>query len=532
MMKIRSDFDSDLRDLERDVLARSADAVFLLDTSTGRASHRWYDAERSRLALPAETGEQQMVTWVHPDDLPGILEAYAGVVNTGGDRTAFARIHPDRGQPPGSSLLVLIRDVRDMAPDHLLVQVWFLEPDAAILPKSVPSASMSSLADAAPVGLQVMSTSGHVSFENERFSSLAGPDRPVVDRCIREGSAVGEPTSHDLVIGGRSLRLRVVPTVDEDEGVVIVISSLEDVSQIQAAAKQFDALFLSSPLATALVGLDGTILRANESFAIIIGHERDVLEGKTFQEITHPDDLAADEDLLAEVVAGARQNYQMEKRYLHASGHVVWVDLTVAPVLGPDGTAQSFVAHVEDITSRRSMMELGDFDADSDLTYWALHDHLTALPNRRYLEHHLDSSLRRTRRESDRPVVLFLDLDDFKPVNDRHGHAVGDEVLRTIARRLRNACRDDAIVARYGGDEFVVVSRRLRTVADVPLLADRIVAATKAPIDVAGIDEQIRVGASVGIAVAHEGDRPDDVLSRADDAAYRAKRAGKGQIRY
>ena len=125
----------------------------------------------------------------------------------------------------------------------------------------------------------------------------------------------------------------------------------------------------------------------------------------------------------------------------------------------------------------------------------------------------------------------FLDLDDFKPVNDRHGHAVGDEVLRTVARRLRNSCRDDALVARYGGDEFVVVSRRLRTVADLPLITDRVTAATRGPIEVAGVDEPIRVGVSVGIAVAHEGDTPGDVLARADEAAYRAKRAGKGQVR-
>ena len=119
-----------------------------------------------------------------------------------------------------------------------------------------------------------------------------------------------------------------------------------------AAEQQFDALFLSSPLATALVGLDGTLVRVNESFAIVLGYDRDVLEGKTFQEITHPGDVSADEDLLAEVMTGVRQNYQMEKRYIHAAGHEIWVDLTVAPVRGPDGTVRNFVAHVEDITTR------------------------------------------------------------------------------------------------------------------------------------------------------------------------------------
>ena len=525
-----TDVGSGIDSLAHQLLSRTADAVFVMDTTTGRAAHRWYERGHSRLDLPANAGDQQLVSWIHPDDLPGVLDAYAGVINNGESRTAFARIHPDRMQPKRASLLIVIRDIRDFVPDGLLVQIWYLEPDSELLRDIEPSASMSSLADAAPVGLQVTSASGRVSFENDRFRVLADPGRSLVDERVAVAVEEGVTFSEDLVIGGRSVRLRVVPTLDDSGDLVLAVASLEDASQIQAAEKQFDALFLSSPLATALVGLDGTLLRANESFAIVIGYDRDVLEGKTFQEITHPDDLSADEDLLAEVVAGTRQHYQMEKRYLHASGHEIWVDLTVAPVRGPDGAVQNFVAHVEDITSRRSMITLDD--SDDDLTYWALHDHLTALPNRRYLEHHLANSLQRTRRASDRPVVMFMDLDDFKPVNDRHGHAVGDEVLRTIARRLRNACRDDAVVARYGGDEFVVVSRRLRTVADVPLLADRIGGAIRGPIEVPGVDEQIRVGVSIGIAVAHEGDQPIDVLARADDAAYRAKRSGKGQIRY
>ena len=296
------------------------------------------------------------------------------------------------------------------------------------------------------------------------------------------------------------------------------------------AEEQFDALFMSSPLAAALVALDGTLVRANESFAIVTGYDRDVLEGKTFQEITHPDDVSADQDLVAEVVAGVRQHYQMEKRYIHAQGHEVWVDLTVAPVRGSDGVVRNFVAHVEDISTRRSLIDLdGDLE---HLTYWATHDHPTGLPNRRALEHHLETALRRTRRETDRPVVLFLDLDDFKPINDRHGHAIGDEVLRSIARRLRNACREDALVARYGGDEFVVVSRRAWNVMDVPVLADRVYGAVTAPIDLPAVDERLRVGVSIGIAVAHEGDTASALLARADEAGYRAKRAGKGQIRY
>ena len=165
------------------------------------------------------------------------------------------------------------------------------------------------------------------------------------------------------------------------------------------------------------------------------------------------------------------------------------------------------MSHAEDVSGRKAL--IGMADSSDDLAYWATHDHLTGLPNRRYLDSYLSSSMGPRRRADDRLVVLFLDLDDFKPVNDEHGHQTGDEVLRVIARRLRNAAREDELVARYGGDEFVVVTTRTRTAYDVSLLAERILGAVRTPITGLTADP-IRVGA----------------------ASYRAKREGKGRIRH
>lgn len=522
--------------LPEQLLARAADVVLLLDVSTGRAVQRWYDPATSKLDLPDELRPRQVVSWIHADDLPGVLEAYASVVHDGGTCATFAHIHPDLAMPADSVMLISLSDVRDIHRDGMLVQVWVIHSDSVVSPDLDASTSLSSLAAAAPIGLQVLSASGRVSFENDRFTDLAVDADDTIQPYIRRSMESGVACTDELVVGERSLLLRVVPTLDDEGRVTLAVASLEDVTRVHDAERrraqaeeQFDALFHSSPVATALVALDGSLVRANESFAIVTGYPVEQLLQLRFQDITHPDDLEVDEALLAEVLDGTRPNYQMDKRYIHASGHDVWVELTVAPVRGADGAIRNLIAHVEDITSRRTIAELEG--ADEDLAYWATHDHLTALPNRRYLEHHLDIALRsRTgaRRSSDRPVVLFIDLDDFKPVNDSHGHLVGDEVLRSIARRLRNACRDDAVVTRYGGDEFVVVARRLRSVAEVPLLIERIQAAVRGPVSTTV--PSVRVGASIGVAIARSGDSASTLLERADRAVYGAKRAGKNTV--
>ena len=524
------------------LLDRSADVTILVDASTGRSIRRWYDPDVSRLHLPASTTERA-ITFMHPDDLPTVLDVLAAVAHEGGSRSTVARVHPDHADEVGRSLMIAAHDVSDAVPSGLLVHAWLVEFDAAAFDGADAGRAMSSLAEAAPVGLQVRSGNGTVSFENGRFSELVGAGRSLVqsriaaaleaDRATCDGDGTSEVVD-DLEVDGRSLRLRVVPTWNDDHQLILAVASLEDVtSQRDAEASRiaaeglFRAVFDGSPVATAVVDLAGRFVQVNDALAMICGRTADDLVGRTFAEVTHPDDLAVDEELLAEVRAGQRGGYQLEKRFVHRAGHEVWVELTVSAVRDAAGAITHFVSHVEDISGRKAL--IGAADSSEELAYWATHDHLTGLPNRRYLDSYLTSSLGPRRRADDRLVVLFLDLDDFKPVNDRHGHQTGDEVLRAIARRLRNTAREDELVARYGGDEFVVVTTRARTAYDVSLLAERILSAVRTPI-VGLAAEPIVVGASVGIGHANGGEDPTDLLRRADAASYRAKRAGKGRI--
>jgi diguanylate cyclase (GGDEF)-like protein/PAS domain S-box-containing protein len=515
------------------LLSRSADVTLLIDASTGRSIRRWYDPTTSRLELP-ESPSERGITWIHPDDLPAVLDTMACAAHEGGTHSTVARIRPDGPGVTERTIKISAHDVGDVVPYGLLVHAWLVElhapvPDAATV-------AMSSLAEAAPVGLQVRSANGHTSFENRRFSELAASSSDIIDARIRAGLDCDAELVEDLDVAGRSLRLRVVPTCDEEGRLVLAIASLEDVtSQRVAEARRvaaeglFRAAFDGSSVATAVVDLDSRLVQVNDALVMICGRPAEELLDHGFAEITHPDDVALDVDLLGEVRAGRRNGYRMEKRLLHRAGHEVWVELAMSAVRDGDGAISHLVCHVEDISGRKAL--IGMADSSDELAYWATHDHLTGLPNRRYLDSFLTASIGPHRRAADRLTVIFLDLDDFKPVNDVHGHQVGDEVLRVIATRLRNVAREDELVARYGGDEFVVVTTRACTPSDVSLLAERILTGVRTPIG--GLaDGPIRVGASVGIGQGTGGDDPSEVLRRADSASYCAKRDGKGRIHH
>jgi diguanylate cyclase (GGDEF)-like protein/PAS domain S-box-containing protein len=160
----------------------------------------------------------------------------------------------------------------------------------------------------------------------------------------------------------------------------------------------------------------------------------------------------------------------------------------------------------------------------------ATHDLLTGLHNRAAFLAHFESATRsRGRRQEDHVAVLYLDLDDFKPVNDDHGHALGDQVLVEVAARLRRAVRPTDVVARLGGDEFAVLCPGVDDLPTVAALAERLVEEVRAPVAIGSV--RVRVGLSVGIALVDDEDDGDTVLHRADGALRAAKLEGKGRWR-
>ena len=161
----------------------------------------------------------------------------------------------------------------------------------------------------------------------------------------------------------------------------------------------------------------------------------------------------------------------------------------------------------------------------------AMLDTLTQLPNRRAFQQHLESAIKRSSRGKDTIAVAFIDLDNFKPINDSHGHHVGDEVLVTIAKRLNAAVRGCDLVARIGGDEFVAIIEEIKSEKDIVPIAERIVKSVREAFIINY--HQINISASVGIAVyPRDGGDIDKLLICADAAMYRAKSDGKNQFRF
>jgi diguanylate cyclase (GGDEF)-like protein len=165
-------------------------------------------------------------------------------------------------------------------------------------------------------------------------------------------------------------------------------------------------------------------------------------------------------------------------------------------------------------------------------TFLALHDALTDLPNRRALDYHLERALVRAQRHRHLVAVGMLDLDDLKPINDRHGHEAGDRVLVEVAARLREALRSEDYVARLGGDEFVLVFEDVANADDIDLLLDRVWQALQRPMDIDGTT--IRLGASLGIAMypIHAAASGEQLLRSADQAMYQVKAHKRDRTRW
>ena len=207
---------------------------------------------------------------------------------------------------------------------------------------------------------------------------------------------------------------------------------------------------------------------------------------------------------------------------MRPDGRVVWIHDRSAMVRDRDGSPMLVQGVMFDITSAK--------ETAIAMEHLAFHDVLTGLPNRAMFQDHLELALARARRHGQAVAVLFLDLDDFKPVNDVHGHEIGDEVLQEVAHRIRGAARDTDLVARQGGDEFLVLLADLdvgdgrESVNEIPSLVNvRIAETIAAPMRLHGVTLSMRV--SIGTAMF-----PDDagdarsLLRLADAAMYERKR--------
>ncbi|HEX4902142.1 MAG TPA: EAL domain-containing protein, partial [Acidimicrobiales bacterium] len=302
--------------------------------------------------------------------------------------------------------------------------------------------------------------------------------------------------------------------------------------QVRTAVEEEHRLLLDTLAAGVLLVrvADGTIVAANPAASELVGAEPEVLVGAPFlsPHIRFYDDAGRELELeqrVAQLRQAADGRIDGVFGLDRPDGRRVWMEARGVPVAV--GDAEHVAITFIDVTERRRAEEL--------LSERALHDPLTGVANRLLLGEHAHHALARAAREGTTTALVFLDLDHFKEVNDRHGHAAGDALLAELCRRVQSVLRETDTLARVGGDEFVVVLPDLGDDAEAEVLAERIAGAVARPVEVDG--EELVLSASIGVATASGTDAEhanlDELLRRADHAMYAAKEMGRSRwVRY
>jgi diguanylate cyclase (GGDEF)-like protein/PAS domain S-box-containing protein len=260
-----------------------------------------------------------------------------------------------------------------------------------------------------------------------------------------------------------------------------------------------------------VVDRDNQIVFVSDACVALLGYRADELTGTPITDYMHPDDLAVTRASIIRVMSG-QPHFDFRNRYIRKDGgivHILWAAFWSEEVGARIGVAR-------DVTALSQ--------AEEELRFLAHHDPLTELTNRSLFNDRLDSALRTAHRHKSTLALLFLDINDFKGVNDVHGHAVGDRVLCMIARRLEGCVRETDTVARMGGDEFTVLLTDLQSEDAVSEKMEQILAVMAEPLgpEFGGIKMP---SCSIGVAFyPADGEDADTLLSHADGDMYRIKR--------
>lgn len=314
-----------------------------------------------------------------------------------------------------------------------------------------------------------------------------------------------------MVIGHRDGSGRVARYSAVMRDVTAAIQARRELA-LQAATLQ--SIIEAMPAMVAVVGADGRYRYANSAFERWLRRRRDQVVGQTVEAVLGAEEFAIRQPWMQRALAG--ETVAFERSFLGA-GPGRHLGITYVPLHGGNAV-EGFVVVAHDITSHK--------DEQVRLARLAERDPLTGLLNRAGFEHFLTRGA--DKGEAAALAVLYIDLDHFKPVNDRHGHAVGDQVLRQFAERLQALVRPSDAVARLGGDEFAIALNAVRAREHAERVADEILRAARAPFVVDALTLQI--GASVGVAFNAEHDTGwQRLVQHADARLYEAKAAGRGR---
>lgn len=284
----------------------------------------------------------------------------------------------------------------------------------------------------------------------------------------------------------------------------------------------FGPLVKNAPDIMMVLEADFTVRYVDPAIKVVLGYRPEEVVGTDISRYIHPEEQEWVQAGFVWKRAG-RGRFQalVELRMRHADGSWRHFEAVGNDLLG-DPDVRGTVAYFRDVTEHKALV--------GTLAHRAFHDELTGLPNRGLFVDRLEQALARALRHRGSLTVLFLDLDNFKSVNDAFGHEAGDRILAAVGRRLQACVRPGDTVARFGGDEFAVLLEYTKDAVGVSRVVDRIVESSRAPIALNG--RALFVTCSIGVATsASERDQADELLRRADQAMYGAKKSGKARYR-
>jgi diguanylate cyclase (GGDEF)-like protein/PAS domain S-box-containing protein len=355
--------------------------------------------------------------------------------------------------------------------------------------------------------------------------------RERLERCFAEGIAItyearatgknGEPLWYEGYFSP-------VAHNDRIESVVLLAQDITSKKQEELqrlSEHRLMELFYNLPLIGMTITHPHTRrwIKVNDKLCEMLGYSREEMLAMGWEALTHPEDLALSQHEFERILNGSSEAYQIDKRFVHRSGAIVHTTTDVHCARhSPDGT-DYFVALIKDITSRKQQ--------EARIQHMAHHDLLTDLPNRTLLADRLRQTLLQAKRNQTQFAALFIDLDKFKPVNDQHGHAIGDLLLKAVAHRLLGCVRASDTVARMGGDEFVVLLSSVEDSKDAIHVAGKIHDALAVPFKLYN-GKDASISSSIGVALYPEhGETEAGLIRSADDAMYVAKAQGRDCVR-
>lgn len=314
---------------------------------------------------------------------------------------------------------------------------------------------------------------------------------------------------------------------------VVTLAAVRDISEqrradhaLRVSEARFRRIFEDAPIGMALLDGQHRLREVNGALCEMLAADPHVVIGRTLADLTPAEDSDKYAEQLDRLLAGELEGFAVEKRLVTDNSRVIWTQIVFSSLHDGPSDGPTAIAMIQDVTERKQ--------AETKLAHLATHDELTGLANRALFEHELGHVQARSARSGQHYAVLFVDLDDFKRVNDDHGHGVGDLVLAEVGRRIAAAVRPGDIAARHGGDEFVMVCDGLghtprEACGGATTIVDRLAEVLQQPVTIPGT--AIALTAAVGVVIDRgTATAAVSLVAAADAAMYDAKRSGAGAV--